>query len=172
MGKVVLYIAQSLDGYISRENGDIDWLRDDQDYGFDTFFESVNTVIMGRKTYEHIFELAEEFPYKNKDVYVVSRMKEGYDEYATYIQPEQISPLIEVLKNDQDKTIWLVGGAQLIYLFISLDLIDEFQIAIQPTLIGNGIPLFEKNEMEQQLDLTDVKKFDDGMLILTYRRHQ
>lgn len=172
LGKVVLYIAQSLDGYIARENGEIDWLRDDseEDYGFEDFSHSIDTVFLGRKTYDHIFELADEFPYKMKDVYVVSNEKEGHDDFATYLQPEQIAPLVTLLKNEQNKTIWVVGGAQLIHYFISHGMIDEFQIAIQPTLIGKGIPLFQSNNHEEELSLEKVTPYEDGMLMLKYQR--
>ncbi|KHE72340.1 dihydrofolate reductase family protein [Halobacillus sp. BBL2006] len=170
MGKVILYIAQSLDGYIARENGDIDWLWDDQDYGYEDFINTIDTVILGRKTYEQLFELAEEFPYQSKDVYVVSQSKEGQDSYATFVQPEQISPLLNVLKNDQNKNVWLVGGSQLIDHFISMGHIDEYQLAIQPTMIGRGIPLFKPNDHEEQLDLLKSNRFENGMLLLTYRR--
>ncbi|MFG6116316.1 dihydrofolate reductase family protein [Halobacillus sp. MO56] len=170
MGKVVLYIAQSVDGYIARENGAIDWLWDDQDYDYEKFITTIDTVILGRKTYEQIFQLTDQFPYRSKDVYVVSNMQEGSDEYATFIQPEQIRPLINLLKNDQHKNIWVVGGAQVIHHFINKNLIDEYQIAIQPTMIGSGIPLFEKNDVEQQLELYEAKPFSTGMLMLTYRK--
>ncbi|TGB05348.1 dihydrofolate reductase family protein [Halobacillus salinus] len=167
MGKVVLYIAQSLDGYICRENGEIDWLWDDVDYGFDSFFQSVDTVILGRNTYEQIFDLTEEFPYLSKDVYVVSRTQEGSDEFATFIQPEQMAPLTHMLK-ENGKTSWIVGGAMLIEQAIHAELIDEYQIFIQPTLIGRGISLFKANEKEHSLTLKNVRTFDDGMLSLSY----
>lgn len=172
MGKVILYIAQSLDGYIARENGSIDWLWDDgvDDYRFHKFYQSIDTVILGRKTYDHIFELADEFPYKTKDVYVVSDNREGHDDYATYLQPEQIRPLVNFLTTDQEKNLWVVGGAQLIHHFIEAGLIDEYQIAIQPTLIGKGIPLFNPNEHEESLSLSNVQHHQDGMLLLTYKR--
>ncbi|MFD1017697.1 dihydrofolate reductase family protein [Thalassobacillus hwangdonensis] len=172
MGKVVLFIAMSLDGYIARENGEIDWLWDDNDYGYEKFYNTIDTVVLGRKTYEQIFKLTENFPYRQKDVYVVSNIQEGSDDYATFIQPEQIRPLMNLLKKDQNKNIWIVGGAQLIHHFIKRDLIDEFQIAIQPTLIGKGIPLFHENDVEAQLELHEAKPYADGMLVLTYRKRQ
>lgn len=174
MGKIILNILQSLDGFIARENGEIDWIWDDteEDYGFDSFFQTVDTVFLGRKTYDHIFQLTDEFPYKKKDVYVVSDHKEGHDEYSTYLQSEQIIPLVNLLKNEQNKTIWVVGGAQLIHHFISVGLMDEYQIAIQPTLIGKGIPLFRDNDHQEDLVLNDVRRFEDGMLVLTYKRKE
>ncbi|MYL72086.1 dihydrofolate reductase [Halobacillus litoralis] len=174
MGKVTLYIAQSADGYIAREDGSIDWLRDsaDEDYGYEKFINTVDTVFLGRKTYDHIFELTEEFPYRMKDIYVVSNTREGHDDYATYLQPEQILPLVNMLKNEQNKTIWVVGGANLIHYFISAELIDEFQIFIQPTLIGKGIPLFKKNDLEKELQLTETKAYQDGMLAITYQKKE
>ncbi|MGP4061902.1 dihydrofolate reductase family protein [Halobacillus sp. H74] len=105
MSKVVLYIERAPDGYIERENGEFDWLWSDSEegYGFQSFFSSIDTVFLGRKTYEQIFELADEFPFKTKDVYVVSNEREVVDDFATYIQPEQISPLTNLLKKNQNK---------------------------------------------------------------------
>ncbi|WP_181349284.1 dihydrofolate reductase family protein [Thalassobacillus sp. CUG 92003] len=170
MGKVVLFIAMSLDGYISRENGDIDWLWQEKDYGYSPFIETIDTVFLGRHTYEQIFQMTDEFPYKQKDVYVVSNVQEGSDQYATYLQPEQIIPLIQMLRNDQNKNVWLVGGSQLIHHFMHNNLIDEYQIAIQPTLIGSGVKLFRDHDHEQQLELREAKPYPDGMLVLTYHK--
>ncbi|WP_226576617.1 dihydrofolate reductase family protein [Halobacillus litoralis] len=174
MGKVILYIAQSLDGYIARENGEIDWLWDDtdEDYGYERLYESVGTVFLGRKTYERILESADEFPYKKKDIYIVSNAKEGNDQHGTYIQPEQVKPLVNILKGEQNQNIWVVGGAQLIHEFIELKLIDEYQLVIQPTLIGKGIPLFQHSSQEEDLSLTHVQPYPDGMLLLTYTRRE
>ncbi|MGV2622838.1 UNVERIFIED_CONTAM: dihydrofolate reductase family protein [Halobacillus marinus] len=172
MGKVILYIAQSLDGYIAKEDGSIDWLWSDtdEDYGYEAFLQTIDTIILGRKTYDHIFELTDEFPYKSKDVYVVSDHRQGHDHFATYLEPEQIVPFIQIMSKEQDRNIWVVGGAQLIHHFIGAGLIDEFQIAIQPTLIGRGIRLFLDNEHEEELMTKDVKHYPDGMLLVTYAR--
>src|SRR5919199_5995017 len=71
MRKVVLFIASSLDGYIARPSGDIDWLFTDQDYGYSEFFASVDTVLMGRKTYEQVLTF-DEYPYQDVKSYVFS----------------------------------------------------------------------------------------------------
>ncbi|MBM7551149.1 dihydrofolate reductase family protein [Thalassobacillus pellis] len=170
MGKVILFIAMSLDGYISQENEEIDWLWKEENYDYEKFYASIDTVILGRKTYDQVLERYDEFPYRMKDVYVVSNLQEGNEEYARFIQPEQIRPLVNLLKEDQDKNIWIVGGAKLIQHFIQKQLIDEFQITIQPTLLGSGIPLFPPGGIEQQLELYEVKPHPTGMLMLTYHK--
>lgn len=75
--KVRVYIAASLDGYIAHSDGDIDWLdsvaRPDEDYGYAAFIETIDTVIMGRKTYEKVLSFGGEFPHADRDCYVLSR---------------------------------------------------------------------------------------------------
>jgi dihydrofolate reductase len=74
MRKVKLFIASSLDGYIAREDGSIDWLYTDGDYGYMQFYNSVNTVLMGRKTYDQTLGFGIEYPYKDKKNYVFSQI--------------------------------------------------------------------------------------------------
>ncbi|MFD2115181.1 dihydrofolate reductase family protein [Paenibacillus yanchengensis] len=173
--KIVLYIAVSLDGYIARENGAVDWLGghgDDPnaDAGFDTFYSDVDTVIMGRTTYEQVInELSPGvWVYEGKQCYVATTKTLEPNEKVEYIS-EDITGFITKLKQQQGKDIWLVGGGKLIEQFVKQDLIDKYRITIIPTILGEGIPLFLGENPEIKLKLMETKT-TDGMVELVYMR--
>ncbi|MCX9012182.1 MAG: dihydrofolate reductase family protein [Candidatus Methanoperedens sp.] len=170
MRKVVLFIASSLDGYIARTSGDVDWLFTDQDYGYADFLAGVDTVIMGRRTYEQALSFGE-YPYKGKQGFVFSRTrKEKRDEHVAFISGG-IASFIEGLKKSTGKNIWLVGGSEVIHSCMSHDLIDEFVISVHPIILGDGIPLFRSPLPMRKLSFRHCKTFDTGLVQLTYVRH-
>lgn len=164
---VVLYIATSLDGYIARENGDINWLdvvEGEGDSGYSEFYDTIDTVLMGNTTYKQTFELADQYPYTGKESYVFSRTKKEPDSNVTYIT-EEIPTFIEKLKQSEGSKIWVVGGAEILDLLMKDRLVDEFIIAILPIIIGNGIPLFKKDNPEVRLDLIGTKRYGEIVLL-------
>lgn len=170
--KVILYIAMSLDGYIARENGDIDWLNGDgsdpdADFGYDKFYEGIDTVIMGKKTYDQILTFGE-YPYKDTKGYVFTSKDADPDEYIIFTN-ENVIDMVKKLKNESGKDIWLIGGAGIIDCFMKEDLVDEYVIAVIPTILGSGIPLFKEGNPEIKLKLEDNKTFN-GMAMLYYSR--
>jgi dihydrofolate reductase len=171
--KVVLYIAQSLDGYIARENDDISWLsivdRDYEDYGYDEFIKTIDTVFMGRKTYEKVLTLGVEFPHKDKTCYVLSKKLLGADENVQFFNGS-IVDLITEIKAQQGKDIFLDGGSELVRLFRDNNLIDEYVISIIPILLGKGIRLFRETESENNLRLVKSETFESGLVKLKYER--
>ncbi|RAL26463.1 dihydrofolate reductase [Thermoflavimicrobium daqui] len=159
----------SLDGYIARENGDIDWLLENspsnpEEYGFPDFYKSIDTVIMGKSTYDQLPELSDSFPYPDKKCYVFSKSTSGSNENVEFIN-EEISSFIKKVKLQSEGNIWLVGGGKLIESFIESDAIDEYIITIVPILIGKGIPLFNKNNVETLLKLKSHSRFGDCIMI-------
>ncbi len=172
MRRVVLYIASSLDGYIARTSGEVDWLFTDQDYGYADFLAGVDTILMGRRTYEQVLSFGE-YPYKSIQGFVFSRtQKERRDENVTFIR-DNPAGFVERLINRTGKTIWLVGGSQVIQSIMSRDLIDEFVISVHPTILGDGIPLFRAPLPMRKLSLQHCRTFDTGLVQLTYvRRHK
>ncbi|MBT2680273.1 dihydrofolate reductase [Bacillus sp. ISL-35] len=141
---VILYIAMSLDGYIARADGAVDWLDDvegDGDNGYGEFYSQVGTVIMGRKTYEEVLKLTDEFPYAGKDCYVLTRQSQESNSHVTFTD-EDLETLVSNLKEVSNGYVWLVGGGQLVKQFLEKKLIDEVELYIIPKLIGEGIPLF------------------------------
>jgi dihydrofolate reductase len=141
---VILYIAMSLDGYIARLDGAVDWLdgvEGEGDNGYGEFYSQVGTVVMGRKTYEEVLKLTNEFPYAGKNCYVLSRQSQESTSHVTFTD-EDPETLVPRLKKDSDGYVWLVGGGQLVQQFLEKKLIDDLELYIIPKLIGEGIPLF------------------------------
>ncbi len=161
--KLVLYIASSLDGYIATDEHNLDWLfavEGEGDNGYAAFYESVDTVLIGRITYDWIIEHEKgDFPYKGKKCYVFSRTKKDDDEHVKFIC-EDIVQFSKDLKNKNGKSIWLVGGGNLLNTFIKEKLIDELIVTITPVLLGKGIPLFRNNSFQTPLSLKGIKRFN------------
>lgn len=170
---VVLYIAMSLDGYIAKLDGSVDWLKgssdiSDVDVGYNAFYQSIDTIFMGRKTYEQIiYELSpDKWVYKGKKTYVVTTKEFANTGDVTFLGSDFME-IVRELKKKEGKDIWLVGGASLIDEFQNQNLIDRYIITIIPTILGSGISLFDRRDKEILLDIIDQKEFG-GMVQLTY----
>ncbi|WP_440952023.1 dihydrofolate reductase family protein [Methanococcoides sp. FTZ1] len=162
----------SLDGYIARKNGDVDWLEGDGsepdvDIGYDEFYESIDTMIMGRKTYDQILTFGE-YPYKGTRGYVYTSEKRDNNEDIEFTD-ENVEYLIGKLKKEDGKDIWLIGGAGLIDDFIKKDLIDEYFISVIPCILGEGISLFKDNNPEIRLKLLKTKTVN-GIAMMHYAK--
>lgn len=157
MPNVVLYIAMSLDGKIARSNDQLDWLfavEGDGDNGYADFFKTVGAVIMGRKTYEEVLTLEQgAYPYPDIPNYILTRQPEREAEHVIFTD-EPIEELIHRLKREVDQDIWLIGGGEVIKAAMEHDLIDRYEIAIAPVVLGEGIPLFPEGTKETKLRLT------------------
>ena len=168
--KIVLYIAMSLDGCIARENGDIDWLSmvesRNEDYGYKEFLKSVDTVIMGRRTYDQVLTFGD-FPYKDKKCYVISRTTRPKNDYVEFWSGD-ICKLISEIQQKDGLNIWLVGGAQIVGEFLSKKLIDKYIISVIPILLGKGILLFRRDRPEIRLQLCRNVAYPSGLVQLTY----
>lgn len=161
--KLVLFIASSLDGYIATENNTLEWLfnvEGEGDNGYSEFYQKVDTILMGRKTYDWVIEnVTGEFPYANKECYVFTRTSFANHENVKFIN-EDVIDFTNKLQKKEGKNIWLVGGGELIYSFIKEKLIDELIITIAPVLIGRGIPLFKQGDFELNLSLIRTRNFN------------
>ena len=171
--KVVLYIAQSLDGYIARENDDISWLsiveREGEDYGYEDFVQNVDTVFMGRKAYEKVLSFGIEFPHKGRTCYVFSKSLKGSDENVRFFSGD-IEELIAKIKMEEGGDIFIDGGAEAVREFRDHDLIDEYIISIIPILLGKGKRLFKETDTQNNLKLIESKAFESGLVQLKYER--
>lgn len=171
---IVLFIATSLDGYIATKDDSLDWLfkvEGEGDNGISEFYETVDTILMGRKTYDWIItHMTEEFPYKNKECYVFSRQENEDTEDVKFIK-EDIIDFTNKLKNEEGKNIWIVGGGDLLHSFIKEKLVDEFIITIAPTIIGEGVPLFKEDEYQLELYLKGTRCFNQ-FVELHYKRRR
>ncbi len=174
MRQVKLYIAASLDGYIARKDGSLDWLTDlpgsdGSDHGYAEFYETIDTVIMGRKTYEEVLGFDVEWPYADAGTYVVSRStQQKIRTDNTRLLGDDVIDTIRKMKASDGKDIWLVGGGELVSLFLQHGLIDQVILSIAPVILGDGIPLFPGIVNEVRLVLDGVKAFSTGITTLTY----
>ena len=171
--KVILYIATSLDGYIAKPNDDLDFLsiveQEGEDYGYTDFVKSVDTVILGRKTYDWVMTQVPEFPHADKNSFIITRTARqsiGKTNFYT----GKLRDLISRLKTEQGKSIFVDGGAEIVNELLKEDLIDEFIISIIPILVGNGTKLFKDGRPELILELVSTKQFDKGLTQLNYKR--
>ena len=172
MRKIKLYIASSLDSFIADENGSIDWLFSDADYGYTDFYNSIDTILVGRKTYEQSLTF-EEYPYKGKKVYVFTRnAKEQKEktipdvEYVDKDIPEFVRSLIQQPFSNGD--IWLLGGGEILSLFLNADLVDEIILSVHPIILGKGIPLFNNIKKSVKLRLLESIPFESGLVQIRY----
>lgn len=170
--KVILYIAQSLDGFIARADDDISWLsvveRENEDYGYEAFIETADTVFMGRRTYEKVLSFDMDFHHKDRKCYVLSRSKSGQDANVTFYSGE-LSALISRLKAEPGKHIFVDGGAEVVKAFREEGLIDEYVISIIPIMLGGGIRLYKDIAVENKVELVSHKVFASGLVQLRYR---
>ncbi len=175
MRKLSLFIATSLDGYIAKPNDDLSFLRlvekEGEDYGYAEFTANIDTIILGRKTYDYVLREIGSSHYDNgqRDVYVITKTERPGIGKTTFFTGK-LSDLIQRLKSESGKDIYCDGGAEIINELLKNDLIDEFVISVVPVLVGSGTRLFNDGRPEQLLELKSVKTFDTGLTQLHYRR--
>lgn len=175
MRKLSLFIAMSLDGYIAKPNDDLSFLKlvekEGEDYGYATFTETVDTIIIGRKTYDYVCKEIGHSHYDNgqRDVYVVTRTERSPVGRTSFYTGD-LAELIHRLQSEKGKNIYCDGGAEVIHTLLRQNLIDEFIISVVPVLLGDGTRLFQDGRPEHILELISAKSFDTGLTQLHYRR--
>ena len=169
MRKVILGLAISLDSFIEGPNGEYDWCFTDQDYGLNEFFKRVDTVFIGRKSYEMSFGAEDgagfEFPKMKEYVFsnTLKQVKEGVTVVSGDIKAE-----VEKIKKEDGKDIWLFGGGSLTTSLMSLGLVDEFWLSVHPIILGEGKPLFHGLKDRTYLKLVETKVYETGLVSLKY----
>jgi dihydrofolate reductase len=170
MRKVKYALASSLDSFIARENGSVDWLSIEgvemSDFG--ESFKSFDAVLMGRKTYE--FALSQGMAaYPKMKNYVFSRTLKESSNKRVKIVSENAGEFVRKLKEMNGKDIWLCGGGKLATSLLAENLIDEIDLTVYPVLLGSGIPFFSEINRQIDLELTDSKSYKNGLVSLSYR---
>lgn len=159
--EVILYIAASLDGFIAKEDDDLQWLEETEgegDNGYSEMYDSIDTTIMGKRTYDYVMEHAEAFPYPDKKNYVFTTSVQGSTEYVDFVD-EDVVAFTKKLKEQQGSKIWMVGGSDILDDFVKENLIDEYIITVTPHILGAGIPLFRENNSQIDLVLVSTIRF-------------
>jgi dihydrofolate reductase len=174
--KIIVYIATSADGYIARPDGDVEWLNRRPhtiDYGMRTFYRSIDTILFGRKTYDwalNYYKKKGKEPQFDKKVrnYIFSRKPPRNVAPGVEFVIEPVKKFARRLRAKPGKHIWMMGGGGLIASFLDAGEIDEFDIHVIPTLIGQGIPLIAPRHRDMPLRLRSVHKYEDGVVRLRY----
>jgi len=169
--KLVLYISSSVDGFISKPGDVLSFLNpmyiEGEDYGYAEFVNSIDTVIMGRKTYDWVMNVVDTFPHADKEAYIITRSKKP-SIGTTHFYNGDLTALVNRLKNQEGKNIYCDGGAQLVNELLKLDLIDEFIVSVVPVLLGGGVKLFQTGIPERTLKLISVREYQTGMVQYHY----
>ncbi len=178
--KISVYIATSVDGFIARENGDLDWLpgsdgetvpdSDNEDYGYNAFMESIDVLVMGRKTYESVISFGQ-WPYENKRVIVLSSTLSHLSEnLPDSVELKSCPPQELALELGQSgaKHLYIDGGLT-IQKFLDAGLIDEIIITTVPVLIGSGIPLFGPLHRDKKLQHIETRSYKNGFVQSKYK---
>lgn len=171
--ELILYIAASLDGFIAKPDGDIGWLSrveaPPEDYGYAEFVKTVDTVVMGRKTWEKVLGFGIPWPHAGRKCYVLSKTRTGSDENVEFFSGD-VADLLTRIRKNEGAHIFCDGGAELVRELVQRDLIDRYVISIIPVLLGDGIPLFRPGRPEQNLTLVKSIAFPSGLAQLHYER--
>ena len=168
MRKIILQVAVTLDGFIEGPNGEIDWCFDDgNDYGMNEFLKRIDSLLMGRKTYELTLKMSGTgFPDHSSYVFSnsLSKVEEGYN-----LVKGDLKTAVANFRNAPGKDIWLFGGAALTASFMNAGLVDEILLAVHPVLLGAGKPAFGDYSGKVNLTLIDSKPYTSGLVMLHYR---
>ena len=168
MREIIYYVTASLDGFIARPNGSVDWLPEfeGEDFGYAEFFESIGTVVLGRKTYDQVLSFGD-YPYSAKDNFVFSKTLKTTEHAEIVTHP--VAEFAEDQKARPGKDIWLVGGGELAAEFFRARVIDTLIVFVQPVLLGEGLSLAGHLGQDIKLELEATKAFDQGLVRLDYR---
>ena len=173
--QVILYIAATLDGYIATDNDDISFLSvvqsPGEDYGYSDFIKTVDTVIMGRRTYDKVLTFGGDFLHRDKKCYVLSRHKKGSDKNVEFYNGD-IGQLIANIRKTDGKNIFIDGGAETVFELMKQNLIDKFIFSIIRHLVGSGVTLFKPGRQEQNLKLIRSVTFTSGLVQLWYDKQE
>lgn len=169
--KVIVYIAASLDGFIAGPDGDLSFLsqveKQGEDYGYAAFVETVDTVILGKNTYDKVASMGYAFPHADKEAYIITRTERPADG-TTFFYTGDVAELVRNLKAKEGKSIFIDGGAYVVNLLLQAQLIDEIYLSVVPVVLGSGIALFHHGNPTQQILLKSVQHFDTGLVQLHY----
>lgn len=172
MRKVTFRVANSLDNYIARKDGAVDWILGGEEAAsaLADFWKTIDAVVIGRKTYEPVQKSGKPFPtYPGVKNYVLSRtLKESSDKNVEIIR-EDATEFVRRLRTEEGKDIFVMGGGLLATPLFEAHLIDEVGVNIHPVLLGSGIPLFHEMSHQIDLELIECKSFKNGCVSVSYR---
>jgi dihydrofolate reductase len=168
MRKLRYNVAMSLDGFIAGPEGEYDWIVEDPTIDFPALFSEFDTVLMGRKTFVAALEHHPDGTMPGMDVIVVSRTIRAEDYPNVRVVNDDIAGVVAALKEGDGKDIWLFGGGVLCRTLLDAGLVDRFEIALIPVLLGGGIPVLPPGPRSPVLQLASCQPLPSGIVMLTY----
>ncbi|HET7603290.1 MAG TPA: dihydrofolate reductase family protein [Gemmatimonadales bacterium] len=169
MRDVLYRVAASLDGYIAGPNGEVDWIVHDPTINFATLYDSVDTVLLGRRTYELTRQPGAPAWPKGWQVHVFSRTLQPEQHPGVTVVSDDAGARVAALRAAPGRQIWLFGGASLFRSLLEAKAVDVIEIVVVPVLLGGGTPLVEPGAVMTRLALEDVERYPNGLLRLRYR---
>ena len=167
MRKVRFNVAASLDGYIAGPGGEFDWIPEDPTVDFAAIFAGVDTVLLGRRTYESTQKMGPPWPAGTR-VYVFSRTLRADDHPDVTIVAANSGAVVAALRQENGGHIWLFGGGELFGNLLAAGQVDTVEVTIVPILLGGGVPLLPPGAPRASLVLTGTHVYPSGMVSLTY----
>jgi dihydrofolate reductase len=173
MRKITFGVANSLDNFIARGNGAVDWLMwsDEVMEIMSDFWKKIDTVLMGRKTYTVAVEQSKgkKNPYPDIKTYVFSRTLKAEENADVQIVSENAVEFVRKLKSEAGKEICVMGGGEFAKSLFEAELIDEIGFNIHPVLLGSGVPLFLEMKRQIDLELIESRQLKTGCVYVLYR---
>lgn len=154
--KYILYIAMTLDGFIADKDDNLEWLfkvEGKGDNGYQNFYNTIDSVVMGRRTYDWIIQNMDDYPYKDKDSYILTN-REIKEDLETF------NNIIDLDNKINDKKVWIVGGGQVISEYLNKGLVSEMRITVAPVILGEGISLFNNILKDVNLEFLDTSNYN------------
>ena len=171
--KLMMFIAASADGFIAGENDDLGFLSmvevPGEDYGYNAFIKEVDSVILGRKTYDKVLSMGIGFTHSDKDTWIITRTPKPAEGKVKFYNGG-LTDLVADLKSKPGKNIFVDGGSEIIHQLMIADLFDEYIISVIPVFLGKGIPLFQSGRPSVNLVLKESSIFPSGLVQLHYIR--
>ncbi len=163
------FVAATLDGYIAAPDGGIDWLDEFSklDYGYGAFIAQIDTLIIGRRSYDQVQEMMA-WPYTGKRTLIVTHRPVEKLPEQTETWSGDVPDLVRSLRAAPGKDVWVIGGADVQQQFLDAGGLDRVEVHIIPILLGDGIPLWPRSEQRHRLQLRSADTLDGGMVRLDY----
>ena len=175
MHKITYYVATSLDGFIAKPDGSVDWLScveaEGEDYGYANFFDSIDGLLMGRATFEQIMNFGR-WPYGNKPCWVWTHHDIESSPSSVVATAESPRAIVAAAQDQGLNHLWLVGGGKLAAAFQAERLISTYIISIIPVVLGRGVPLFDGSQSTGRLILKESRPYKSGLVQLIYSRSE
>lgn len=169
--KMIVFIASSLDGFIAGPDDNLSFLdlvaKEGEDYGYAAFMSNIDTVVLGRKTYDWVMKQVPVFPHADRESYVITRTAKPAQGKTVFYTGNPVT-LVKELAQKEGKNIFIDGGAELINSLLKAQQVDEIYLSVIPVILGDGVRLFHTGNPMQVSKLVSTKQFSTGLVQLHY----